>query len=266
MPTAWTSDSKAVIFSSDRNGHWGIYKQELNRDSAETLVISDVPLGGRTSPDGKWMLYSIDSKENANSAHTQYYIRPTVRLMRIPVTGGPAELVLTARLLESGPWCARSPSTLCAFAEQTPDRKELVFTAFDPIRGKGQELARFGTDPNADYGWSLSPDGARIGITKSGGNHVYLLPLDGSPVRDLTVAGWNSLNTFDWSVDGRGFFSSTTTGLGSTLLFVDLNGKAHPLWRQESSYLTWGVPSPEGRHLAILGAEFSGNMWMIENF
>jgi hypothetical protein len=74
------------------------------------------------------------------------------------------------------------------------------------------------------------------------------------------------LDTFDWSVDGRGFFSSTTTGLGSTLLFVDLNGKAHPLWRQESSYLTWGVPSPEGRHLAILGAEFSGNMWMIENF
>jgi Tol biopolymer transport system component/DNA-binding winged helix-turn-helix (wHTH) protein len=266
MPTAWTSDSKAVIFSSDRNGHWGIYKQELNRDSAETLVISDVPLGGRTSPDGKWMLYSIASNENTNSAHTQYYVRPTVRLMRIPVTGGPAELVLTARLLESGPWCARSPSTLCAFAEQTPDRKELVFTAFDPIRGKGQELARFGTDPNADYGWSLSPDGARIGITKIGGNHVYVLPLDGSPVRDLTVAGWNSLDTFDWSVDGRGFFSSNTTGLGSTLLFVDLNGKAHPLWRQKSSYLTWGVPSPEGRHLAILGAEFSGNMWMIENF
>ena len=57
-PTAWTSDSKAVIFASDRNGHWGIYKQELNRDSAETLVTSDArPLGARTSPDGKWILY-----------------------------------------------------------------------------------------------------------------------------------------------------------------------------------------------------------------
>jgi hypothetical protein len=117
----------------------------------------------------------------------------------------------------------------CALLQsRQPDRKELVFTAFDPIRGKGQELARFGTDPNADYSWSLSPEGARIGITKIGGNHVYVLPLDGSPVRDLTVAGWNSLDTFDWSVDGRGFFSSNTTGLGSTLLFVDLNGKAHP--------------------------------------
>jgi eukaryotic-like serine/threonine-protein kinase len=265
MPTAWTSDSKAVIFSSDRNGHYGIYKQELNRDSAETLVTAETMLGGRTSPDGKWMLYSIDSDEGANSGHTPYYNSPTVRLLRIPVTGGPAELVLTARLHNF--WCARSPSTLCAFAEQRTDRKELVFTAFDPIRGKGHELARFATDPNEDYsGWSLSPDSTRIAIIKTGGNHVYVLPLDGSPVRDVNVAGWSGFNTFGWSVDSKGFFIGNTTGLGSTLLFVDLNGNAHPLWQQKSSYLTWGEPSPDGRHLAILGSEFSGNMWMIENF
>jgi len=189
-----------------------------------------------------------------------------LRLMRMPVTGGPAELVLTARLYGT-PWCARSPSTLCAFAEQAPDRKELVFTAFDPLSGKGKELARFATDPKADYGnWSLSPDGTRIGIIKTGGNHIYVLPLDGSPLRDLTVAGWSGLNTFDWSPNGKGFFSSNSTGLGVTLLFVDLNGKAHSLLQQKSSSLTWGVPSPDGRHLAVLGQEFSGNMWMIENF
>jgi hypothetical protein len=90
------------------------------------------------------------------------------QLMRIPVTGGPPEQVLTARLYGT-PWCARSPSTLCAFAEQAPDAKELVFTAFDPIRGKGHELVRFATDPNAGYrNWSLSPDGTRIGIIKTG--------------------------------------------------------------------------------------------------
>jgi Tol biopolymer transport system component len=261
MPTDWTSDSKAVIFTSDRNGHWGIYKQELNRDSAETLVTSDERLGGRTSPDGKWMLYSISSNESKHSPSRS----GTERLMRIPVTGGPAELVLTARLYNF--WCARSPSTLCAFAEQRPDHKELVFTAFDPIRGKGHELARFATDPNEDYfGWSLSPDSTRIAIIKTGGNHVYVLPLDGSPVRDLTVAGWNGFNTFDWSVDSKGFFTSNTTALGATLLFVDLKGKPHPLWQQRSGSFTWGVPSPDGRHLAIFGQDFNGNMWMIENF
>jgi eukaryotic-like serine/threonine-protein kinase len=220
-------------------------------------------MGARTSPDGKWILYDIQQAEDANSPYSNSS-GGTLRLMRMPVTGGPGEHVLTARLHGTA-WCARSPSTLCAFAEQAPDRKELVFTAFDPIRGKGNTLARFATDPNANYGWSPSPDGTRIGIIKTGGNHVHLLPLDGSPVRDLTVAGWSGFDSFDWSVDGKGFFTSTT-GVGSTLLFVDINGKAHAVWPQKSAPFTWGVPSPDGRHLAVLGAEFNGNMWTIENF
>jgi hypothetical protein len=185
--------------------------------------------------------------------------------MRMPVTGGPPELVLTARLYGSA-WCARSPSTLCAFAEQPPDHQELVFTAFDPVRGKGKNLTRFATDPNAGYTWSPSPDGTRIGIIKFGGNHVYVLRLDGSPVRDLTVTGSSGLNTFDWSADSKGFFISNRTGLASTQLFVDLNGKPHPLWQQRSSVLTWGVPSPNGRYLAVLAQDLNSNMWMIENF
>jgi len=263
-PTAWTSDSKAVIFHSDRNGHWGIYKQELNRDSAETLVTADDLMFARPSPDGRWILFSAFPSEYFKSKDSA--ISKPLRLMRIPINGGPAELVLTARLY-NGIWCALSPATLCAFAEQTPDRTQLVFTAFDPIRGKGRELVRFATDPAADYGhWSLSPDGSRIGIIKSGGNHIYVLPLEGSPVRDFTVAGWSGLNSLGWSVDSKGIFTSNTTGLGSTLLFVDRNGKPHPLWQQKSSYRTWGVPSPNGRYLAVRGQDFNGNMWMIENF
>jgi eukaryotic-like serine/threonine-protein kinase len=265
FPTAWTADSKAVIFHSDRNGHWGIYKQTLNQDSAEALVsVSDTLVVGRTSPDGKWILYFTIPTENLNSPDSGG--GTSLRLMRIPVAGGPAELVLTARLYGTA-WCARSPSTLCAFAERTADRKELVFTAFDPIRGKGRELAKFATDPSADYGnWSPSPDGTRLGIIKTGGNHIYVLPLDRAQVRDITVEGWNGLNSFDWSVDSKGFFTSNTTGLGSTLLFVDLNGKAHSLWQQKSAPFTWGVPSPDGRHLAVLGLDVSSNIWMIENF
>ena len=235
----------------------------MNRGSAETLVTAEGSLAARTSADGRWILYWMTPTENASSPDSG---SSTVNLMRIPVTGGPPELVLTARL--NNFWCASSPSTLCVFAERTPDRKELVFTAFDPVRGKGQELSRFATNPNADYGnWSLSPDGTQIGIIKTGGNHIFVLPLDGSPVRDITVAGWSGLNTFSWSVDGKGFFSSNTTGLsGATQLFVDLKGKAYALWQQKSGTFTWGVPSPDGRYLAVFGAEFNGNIWMIENF
>ena len=252
-PGAWTSDSKAVIFVSDRNGHWGIYKQELNRDFAETLVTSDLELWGRTSPDGRWLLYF--SSPDANSPSTA---SPTpLRLMRMPVTGGPPELVLTARLHGSA-WCARSPSTLCAFAEQTPDRKELVFTAFDPVRGKGHELTRFATDPNADYNWSLSPDATRIGILKIGGNHLYVLPLDGSPVRDLTVAGWNGFNTFDWSVDSKGFFTSNTTSIRSNSAVRGSEGQATPLMATKIRLLHLGR-SLSGR--PAFGHFWAGFQW-----
>lgn len=141
----------------------------MNRASTETLVTADSTVVGRTSPDGKWILYFTSSSANVSAPDSGTPM--PLRLMRLPVTGGPSELVLIARLFGT-PWCAHSPSTLCAFAEQAPDRKQLVFTAFDPVRGKGQELARFATEPNADYNWSASPDGTRIGAVKIGGNHI----------------------------------------------------------------------------------------------
>jgi Tol biopolymer transport system component len=42
MPTAWTPDSKAVLFHSDRSGTWQIYRQALDQDSAEPFVVDEV--------------------------------------------------------------------------------------------------------------------------------------------------------------------------------------------------------------------------------
>ena len=35
-PMAWTADSKAVIFHSNRNGSWGIFKQSLDQETPES--------------------------------------------------------------------------------------------------------------------------------------------------------------------------------------------------------------------------------------
>jgi len=53
---------------------------------------------------------------------------------------------------------------------------------------------------------------------------------------------------------------------GSTLLHVDLQGRAQVLWHQDYYPQTWGAPSPDGRHLAILGGTQDRNVWMLENF
>jgi len=155
---------------------------------------------------------------------------------------------------------------LCVFAEQTSDGTWLVFTVLDPIRGKGRELAKFATDPLGFYHWDVSPDGKRIAILKGGENQIHVLPLGDGAVRDLTVKGWAGLNSLDWSPDGKGFFIGNLSGGSATLIYVDQAGNAYPLWHQKSTTGTWGVPSPDGRQLAILGQEFNANIWTMENF
>jgi Tol biopolymer transport system component len=259
-PTAWTSDSKAVLFFSDRKGHGSIFKQSLEGDTVETIETGPgdaiIP---RMSPDGTWVLYLVYPKGSGSSG--------PARLMRVPIAGGPAQLVLTATIVDTHR-CARSPATLCAIAERTPDRKQLVFTAFDPVKGRGRELARCSIDPNAGYSWDLSPDGALVALhNRSEQQRIQILSLSGRASQQITVKGW-SLGEYglDWTADGKGLFISSPIPGGVALLHLDLQGGAHLLWEQKGGVVTWGVPSPDGRHIAMPGNTQDSNIWMIQNF
>jgi eukaryotic-like serine/threonine-protein kinase len=260
-PVAWTNDNKAVIFLSDRNGHWGVLKQPLDQDSAEVIVAgakgaeADSP---RVSPDGAWLLY----QETAEKTDRLW---PLGRMMRVPLTGGPPEFVFSARFYNSHR-CSRAEANLCVFAEQTPDGKLLVFSVLDPIKGRGRELVKFATDPLGYYHWDLSPDGTRIAILKAGDNQIHLLSLSKVILHDLLIKGWTGFNSLDWSPDGKGFFIGNLSGGSASLLYVDQAAGVHPLWHQKSTTGTWAVPSPDGRNLAILGQEFNANIWTLENF
>jgi len=48
---------------------------------------------------------------------------------------------------------------------------------------------------------------------------------------------------------------------------VDLKGNAKPLWEKKGPLgVAWGVPSPDGRYLAIAGSVNSSNVWMLGGF
>jgi hypothetical protein len=53
---------------------------------------------------------------------------------------------------------------------------------------------------------------------------------------------------------------------GTTLLRVDLQGQVLVLWKPEGGRATYAVPSPDGRHVALLGWTLDSNIWMMENF
>ena len=189
----------------------------------------------------------------------------TNKIMRVPITGGSPQLVLTANV-EEWPRCARSPATLCAIAERSADRKHLVFTAFDPVNGRGRELAKSNTDATAYYHWDLSPDGTRIALLKHRAGRVQILSLIGQAPQEITAKEWNTLSSVVWTADGKGLFVSSYTQRGADMLHMDLQGNARLLWEHPGGIEVYGVPSPDGRYLAIRGWNVESNVWMMENF
>jgi Tol biopolymer transport system component len=155
---------------------------------------------------------------------------------------------------------------LCAIAEQSADRKQLVFTAFDLVKGRGRKLAEYTTEPTAAYEWHLSPDGTRMAIARGRTGRIDIVGLDGGASQQITVKGWNTLTGADWSSDGKSLFGHTFNDQGAVLLSVDLQGNARVLWQHRGSGNTYAVPSPDGRHLAIQVRTQDANLWMMENF
>jgi eukaryotic-like serine/threonine-protein kinase len=249
LPTAWTPDSKAVLLYSNRNGTWGVFKQEIGQDTAEPVATGpEEAFLPRLSPDGAWLLYLTQGSSTP------------VRLMRIAVNGGVPQIVLEARH-----WvyfaCARAPASLCVILETSQDKKQLTVTAFDPLKGRDRVLRTIQYDHFPGMG--LSPDGTMFAISKSGEAeiHIRLLSLSGGPDREITVKGWPNLTSLDWSPDGKALYCGTMSPQARTLLYVDLRGNARVLWQYKGiGRRIWGVPSPDGRYLAIRGDVANSNV------
>jgi serine/threonine protein kinase/dipeptidyl aminopeptidase/acylaminoacyl peptidase len=256
IPTDWTPDSKGLILLSNRNGHMGIFKQSLKEDTAEPLVMrSEDVASPHVTPDGIWVVYA--TKPNDQSA--------PVQVMRAPITGGPSEFVLTAHF-PGYPMCSKLPADLCAIFEEDDDHKQVAVTAFDPLGGRGRELARIDSDPKKFYNLALSPDGTRIAYATSHEGPVHILSLRGEPSQEIKVRGWSNLQDIEWAGAKALLISNDVQG-GYVLLHVDMQGNARVLWQQQGGFASFiGQLSPDGRHLAFNGYSTNGNIWMMENF
>ena len=272
FPSSWMPDSKAVLFWSNRNATWGIYKQELDQTTAQTIVTGpDYKNWPVVSPDGSWFLYLSGASQDVAAT-------TPVRIMRVPTSGGAPQLVLEGRGIDHLA-CARYPATLCVFSEESPDYKQLTFSAFEPSQEPTRrELRRINLKQNVNglpalpvsfysYGWDLSSDGSHLAFTQYDQyeGRIQILPVPGGEVREVKVRGWNGLERLFWAADGRGL---VLTSGGATLLYVDLEGRAQVIWQQEMPYadVNWGIPSPDGHHLAVLGYTTEANVWLLENF
>jgi len=69
----------------------------------------------------------------------------------------------------------------------------------------------------------------------------------------------------NWAADEKGLFVTRHLLAGYEIIYLDLAGRTHSLWRNHGAWCH-SMPSPDGRHLAIYDVEKSNNIWMMENF
>jgi eukaryotic-like serine/threonine-protein kinase len=260
LPIDWTRDSQSVIFFSKRNGQGGIYKQRLDQDVATQLFTSpqDLYLCCAT-PVGDWLLFAAVSKSSTS---------PVVSgdIMRLPLAGGPAEKLFSVREVE-GWGCARLPSILCVIAERSDDGKWAIVTSFDPEKGRGAEVTRIALDPLiTDWTMALSADGKRVALIRRPGAPLEILSLQGKNIKTIKIPEWSNSGWINWFPDGQAVFVPVLAPEGSKLLRVDLRGSIRVVRVNAGGNFTAGVPSPDGRHIAIEATGDNKNMWMMENF
>jgi DNA-binding winged helix-turn-helix (wHTH) protein/Tol biopolymer transport system component len=252
---AWTSDSKAVLFVSNRNGTWGLFKQNIDETTAEVLVEGHSIFLPRLSADGSHVLYLATSRPDDSSFHAS--------LMSKSLAGGPPHLVLQEKGIIKNYQCARAPSQLCIFSKLVGANH--IFVSFDLEHGAGRELTRIThfTDTN----WTLSPDGRKLAIFLNR-HQIRFLSLDTGVARDVSIDNW-PLSNGDWSADGNSvFMPSVTSKHTQVILRVDEAGKAEVVLEGDANTMFWWMlQSPDGRY-GMLEAKVPGdnNAWMVKNF
>jgi eukaryotic-like serine/threonine-protein kinase len=272
IPLDWTFDDSSVLFLSTRTGGnniFDIFTQRIDQNSAEMVVSGpEQKMIARMNPDGSQIIYLVPPNLPgvvSQGPRATQTVPQTVRILRAPTQGGASQLILEGPDIGNFQ-CSRAPANICILSQSQPT--SFVLSAFDPTNGSRREVAKMKQSPSA-WNWSLSPDGTTVAMMEVGGTNrqIHLISLTGQAARTVTVKDWDNLISLDWAADGKGFFiSSNPNGHLSTLLYVDLAGNAHSLWQVQNYQATWGVPSHNGKYLAISAPSNECNAWTVENF
>ncbi|HKW34837.1 MAG TPA: winged helix-turn-helix domain-containing protein [Candidatus Acidoferrum sp.] len=287
-PYEWTPDGKSVLYVSDREGTFHIFRQQIGAATPELIAgVQGSPIILRLNPERTEILYLAEaerktadagngaaSSQNSNGAgHSAANTQPegefqsrNLRLMRVPLDGGVSQLVLEDSGINNFQ-CARWPSHECLYSRYT--KGALVFEEFDAKTGAKKELFRTSEPEWQYFNWTLSPDGRTLALAKkmraSTEAEIRLAPTRGGTERVIKVKDWGRLATIDWAADGKSFWASAVRhGETTALINIDLQGRARPVLQESKPYVGWAIPSQDGKHLAIWEATGGSNAWMLE--
>jgi dipeptidyl aminopeptidase/acylaminoacyl peptidase len=259
VPIDWTADSQGVFILSDREGSLGIYRQLLDGSPAKPVLVSSTLYmrSGRVSPDGQWITFLGGPKKTSNK----------LAVYRVSVNGGTPEPIFDAPENWGESSCTNRAANFCAYGEFVNDGQELLITEFDPLKGKGKQLAQVATHPQDLYFWDLAPDGSQIAIAdSSNSNEVSFIKIPTNETRKVTITGYDNIASVRFSNDSQSIFSGVLKGNDAWIVRVGRDGGTSPVMREHFSAPLWGLISPDGRHLAIRSYDKEANAWTLEDF
>jgi len=101
---------------------------------------------------------------------------------------------------------------------------------------------------------------------------IRVLSLTNGSRTILSLPGWPRFGGLDWAADGKSLWVAASYSRSGgpnicALLNVALNGKVKVMTDYRDVCFLAGIPSPDGRYLALEGSRpDSSNVWLLENF
>jgi len=261
QPATWLKDNRTVLFSSGRNGHRGIYRQNIDSDDAVSLVANQLenvlPV---VTADQRWLFYFTFDVE----AHTR---EMAISLMKADPDGINPVRIATRNDFYWMLHCSTAASN-CLLEEHDNDQR--MFIAFNADTHERKELLHVPWIPGISfYDWDISPDGSQLAYIDEATdpNDIAIVNLASMPeIKHIRVAHRSALRTLVWDSMGAGFYSSAYDINGELLqlLHIEMDGKYHVLRSELDTKDGWAIPSRDGKHLLMQGYSPNSNIWLLQ--
>jgi DNA-binding winged helix-turn-helix (wHTH) protein/Tol biopolymer transport system component len=251
MVTTWTPDSSSIIFTSNRSGPYRLYRQPIDQSVPELVVSNDRIILARLAPDGRHLVCMLDTDAKHEAP---------LAVVLVPLEGGPLRTLFRDPAL-SDIQCARSPSSLCLISTVGPVAKVSALNLED---GSTRDFPI----PKLEsyHEWSLSPDGSTLALIIDGPKLVFMNIAD-KKVREIKLStAWSQLIAIDWAPDSKSVYIPSRKPNGDyVLLRVESNGTAHTILEgSKVPRFVWGIPAPDGKHIAVQASSGENNVWMVD--
>lgn len=187
---AVSPDGRYLIFSSDRTGRFNLWRTEIGGGDPVRLTNGESDVSPRFSPDGRWVVYQRGFPTGA-------------RIWRVSIDGGESTPLTETRaqkpdvspdgkLIAYHTLDSDSATSPWIFGAMPFDGGQLI-KKFAFARTVGERLVRW-----VPGGWGLAYLDSPGGVS-----NIWVQPLDGGPPQELSNFNAESIESFDWSPDGR---------------------------------------------------------------